>query len=255
MCEHDLGPLVTITHYTGKSMKRLGLIFALCCSVVIPEVAAAGEVTIEADHLYVPYGFDDNDHVEVVVSGWLPNSCYRRPTGRVVRRGSGIEVQMTASVNRAGACLEMIVPYMLTVSLGRVTAGEHRIVVRGQPHLTKMLKVQEANLTSIDDYTYADVDKVSLLPDTRTVALTGMNPSDCMALEHVRFISNGTDTYSVMPIVKQVRRVCNSVQSYFNYQVELPNDITGDRVLLHVRKLQGTSLNEVIDNPAVQKKP
>ena len=50
----------------------------------------------------------------------------------------------------------MIVPYMLTVSIGQVTTGEHRVFISGQPDLSRVLRVEEANFTSIDDYTYAE---------------------------------------------------------------------------------------------------
>ena len=83
---------------------KLGLLFALCCAMGIHSGAAATvvEASIDADHLYVPYGFDNNDHAEVVVSGWLPSSCYRRPNAKVIRRGATIELVLSASVNRLG---------------------------------------------------------------------------------------------------------------------------------------------------------
>ena len=61
-------------------MKLFLLLFTL------PLLALSGipeEKVIPIEHVYIPSGFDDNDNVEIVITGFLPNLCHKSPSAKV----------------------------------------------------------------------------------------------------------------------------------------------------------------------------
>lgn len=212
---------------------------------------AVSEVVIHPSNVHVPRGFDSNDHTEVIVIGDLPDTCYRRPVGyaKVVDKEIIIDMEATKISDANMVCIQALVPYMVSVPLGRLAEGSYTIAVnRGNgPEWDSELFVDKPSSNSIDNFTYANVTNVKKLPGTDTLLIEGVHPSSCMAIDRVEEIPNATgDTVAVLPIIKQVNTQCDRLMTPFTY--ELPLRIRDQKgVVFHVRKLDGTALNYLLD--------
>lgn len=233
-------------------MKRIGS-FLLLVTLSLP-VFSDGivDLAINSEHVFVPHGFDANDTTEIVLSGWLPSPCYKRPSGTASVVDDQVYIDLKATKFQVGNsfCLMMAVPYTVSVPVGRLNAGAYKVHVNQATMAPKIAEVlvDEPGSDSIDNFIYADVKHVDAFEDSREVVLTGYNPSDCLELEDVKFVSNKKDVYAVLPIMKQVKEECEKVRVPFNYTKKIPSDLNAEKVLLHVRSMNGHSVNEVFDN-------
>lgn len=232
-----------------KRMMVMGAVALWSFSAVADGIS---EVRLDADNVFVPLGFDSNDESEAIVTGWLPSPCYKRPSGKAEVDGRDIYVEFKATKFDVenSVCILMAVPYTVPVSLGQLKAGDYRIHVNQSELRPKYanISVEEANSDSIDNFVYAGVENVMPVDGTREVILTGTNPSDCLELEDVKMVSNRKDVYAVLPIMKKVKRRCEKKQVRFNYRVQVPHDLDAEKVLLHVRSMDGRSVNKVFEN-------
>ncbi|MCC7442536.1 MAG: hypothetical protein IT285_12940 [Bdellovibrionales bacterium] len=234
-----------------KSSFHLMLIAGLITGFSATAQAAFEEVLVPVDHVYSPKGFDSNDDAEVIVSGILPDLCYKAPRGKVQLDGDTLRVTVTAlkEMDPNVACPRAIVPFIEVVSVGVLDAGQYPVVVNGGPlQVTSRLGVEEASSSAVDNYIYARVESVERVPGTRTVQLKGFNPSYCFEFERVELVSNDADTFSVLPILKQRTELCPLKLVPFTYEVEIPTTLARDEILLHVRVMNGRSVNSVFQN-------
>jgi hypothetical protein len=215
--------------------------------------AFAGPMPVTIDtpvHVYVPKGFDTNDSAQIVIEGYLPNLCYRAPFAEVEMKDDVISVTMKAYFlpNATLSCAMVIVPFVETVDVGTLTQGPHRIEVNGKTRFpeTASILIEEAVTHDVDNHVYADIRSIQTSPHSRKVVLRGTNPSNCFQFDRFETVSNGKDAYSVLPIMKQVREDCPIViNPYYTLTFEVPKDIDAEKVLLHVRTMNGKSANAV----------
>lgn len=227
--------------------------------VLLPTISLAAPITYETnvpvDHVYIPSGFDSNDNAEAVVTGFLPNLCYKAPKSSVVIKNGKISVSVKAIKNIAGGrmnyCASVIVPYSESINIGVLDKGKYKVSVNESSswELFGNINVAEASSNSIDDEVYANVSEVTRLDKaSRKVVLKGSNPSDCFELKEISIINNGTDTYSILPKMKQVKDFCIKKMIPFTYEIEVPQKLDADKVLLHVRVMDGRSINTFFNN-------
>lgn len=207
---------------------------------------------IPVTHIYSPLGFDSNDNVEVIVKGYLPNLCYRAPNTKTQVNGQTIEIQVTALHPSANVmCAQIAMPYLEAAQVGVLDKGDYGIVVNpAEPNSrSSSINIVAATSSAIDDNVYANVTSVERVPGTRTVFLKGTNPVDCYELAQIKSFSNGKDTYSVLPIMKQVSATCNVKSVAFSYKWDVPTDLSSieQEPLLHVRVMNGKSFNTLFD--------
>lgn len=205
---------------------------------------------VPVTHVFVPSGFDANDNVEVVIQGFLPNLCHRAPTAHVKVQGQKIEIMMSSLVYKlkSESCGQMIVPFTETVSLGVLGKGEFHMVINSNSPWEKneSLQITEAKSDSIDEFSYAYVTYIEKeSAPTGHVLLRGYNPSDCYVLDNITYQHNGKDTYSVLPKMKQIRDLCPMKMVPFEYLWKVPEDLNRNEVLLHVRTMNGKSVNDL----------
>ena len=225
----------------------MSLVLSFLLLSVSAHAASPETVLAPVSHVYVPNGFDDNDDSQVVVSGYLPNLCYKGAKAQARVRGRTIRVTVTAYRDPLlNLCPMMIVPYLATASIGVLPPGKYRIVTN-EDHLSR-LTIGEATGLGIDDHVYANVEFIERMSGSRRVVLKGYNPSDCFELDRIEFLSNGVDTFSVLPIMKQVRVSCPRKMTPFELATDVPAGIDDEEVLLHVRALGGRSVNALFDN-------
>lgn len=241
-------------------MKNLLTLLILVASV--QAFASNAElVPVPVDDIYVPKGFDTNDNVEVVVTGYLPDLCHHSPKALVKREGNNVKVEVKSYYKQPadGSCPEMIVPFTETVNLGLMNKGKYKISVN-ENEINKSLKsnkavkvqsellVEATNSTYIDDNVYAAVDFVKKDYTHKEIEINALNPSDCFELDTVKFVSNGKNTYSVLPIMKQVRAFCPMKMTNLKIRTNVPTELNREKVLLHIRSMEGKSYNTIFNN-------
>ena len=109
-------------------------------------------------------------------------------------------------------CAQVAMPFLESAQVGVLDRGDYGIVVNPTESnsRTSAIHIVEATSAAIDDNVYANVTAVERVPGTRTVFLKGTNPVNCYDLDQIKYISNGKDTYSVLPILKQVSPTCEN---------------------------------------------
>ncbi len=207
--------------------------------------------SIPVRHIYAPLGFDSNDNAQVVVTGYLPNLCYKAPSTTSSVTAGHVDIKLNALRDPAiHLCTEMVVPVMEVVSIGVLDQGKYLVDANTGTPSTKQtdLLVKESSSSAVDDFVYANVESVERVDGTRKVLLKGRNPSDCYVLDEVSIISNQKDTFAFLPKLKKISDTCSKNMVPFSYPVEVPNTLSGDEFLLHVRVMSGKSVNALFDN-------
>jgi hypothetical protein len=236
-------------------MKTMLSAAALAAATLVAGSAfAAGELMpVQVSEIFAPVGFDDNDEVVVVLDGYLPNSCYKVENTHVKVDPATSAVEVTQLARRwPGPCLLALVPFSSTVSLGVLPKGDFTVKSFGATD--EKLSVGEATSSGPDDFLYAPVDHVSFAPSTGSDAvsamLEGRFTNTCMAFEEVKVIDS-TKTVEVLPIMKMEERSdCqDNVEIPFRKYVSLPGGLYEGRHLLHVRSLNGRSVNRMFSIP------
>lgn len=232
---------------------------AICSLLLVSATAFASPVSttavispIPVSHVYAPIGFDSNDNTEVIVRGYLPNLCYRSPNARSQIIGNTILIDATALHPSVPViCAQVVVPYLESAQVGILDPGTYRIVVNptGPTSSTSAIQIVQATSPAIDDNVYANITSVERIPGTRTIILKGTNPVNCYELGQIKYISNGRDTYSVLPILKQVSPTCDATPVPFSYTWDVPTDFsaTEEMPLLHIRTMNGKSFNTIFN--------
>lgn len=219
-------------------------------------------VEVPIAHVFVPeVGFDDNDNVEVVLDGVLPNGCYSIGNADVqVKDAHRITARLFAKVQTLGVCadqdklplqLRPPVPYTITQSLGTLPMGDYRVFFP-RPLLTEGIRtfnVAHAKTMSVDDYPYAAVSGIWIGDLVRgdqnmQATLVGSMTADCSLLTqtdiHVR---REDDVYVIEPVLEFKPNVlCAFVMSPFERQIDLGRAAAG-RYLLHVRSMNGNAVS------------
>lgn len=234
---------------------------AIADDVVIPPLV----VPISVDKVFVPNGFDDNDNVEVIVHGHFKNSCYRAGTalGIVDDLSKTVEISVKALYYSDENCLQMTIPFTHSVKLGMLPVGTYTAsalnATESQPVTFTVVKAPKS---SADDYLYAPVDHVDVLTDTteaskKTLVLQGTFPKiaqGCMFLKEVKAFRSPEDVLVVLPIsdVTYDATYCatrlSPTERRFHSTLDVGNQlISGAEMLVHVRVLNGMSLNKVIE--------
>ncbi len=229
-------------------MKKLVSLLIMSLSLV--SVASTPvEKAVPVDHIYVPSGFDSNDTVEIVVTGFLPNLCHKSPAANVNITGRDVDIEITSLYYHESNpyCPSMVVPFTQSVKLGLLDKGTYNIKVNGKSpwELEEQIKIKQSTSNAIDDFQYAYVNYIDKDVTAGEVVLRGYNPSDCFELEKIEYVHNGNDTYSILPKMKQVRSFCPMKMVPFKYRWKVPNDLNKSRVLLHVRTMDGQSVNTI----------
>ncbi len=236
--------------------KSLSFLLVLTLSLSVSHLAGKQAIAAEpqapvlrkvpVEQIYTPMGFDSNDDTQIVVSGYLPSVCYQSPKTVVKRVGKKIEVSVWAYFRKDLVCIEMLVPYMEVISLGVIKSGEYEVTSTnptGEIHSS--FDVTPSRSPAVDQYIYANLDTIVSFDGSQKVTLMGYNPSDCYVLDEVKVVFNGHNAYSILPIMKQIRDHCPRKMTPMSFQVQLPDPMTQDPVLLHVRVMNGKSINQI----------
>lgn len=230
--------------------------FIVTLALVLPALGHAGLEVIPSpvDHLFVPKGFDNNDSVEVVVTGKYPNPCYIRNNSEVEVRDNKVFVTVTALNRENGEeCKPMAVPFSESITIGNLQAGDYQIIVNDGTSYEQQekLSVDVSSSTGVDDHIYAIVDHINLGFTggiSGDALLSVRSPSDCVVFDRVEYISNGKDTLSVLPIMKKISENCREKVKRFEIPIKFkPRSFSHRDLLLFVRSIEGKSVHTIIN--------
>lgn len=216
--------------------------------------AAPGIIEAPLDHLFIPSGFDNNDTVEVVVTGVFPNSCYSRNKVTVDQTDDTIKIHVNSlltSPDDQSKCLPMQVPFKEVVNVGNLQAGSYKVVANeASSNLKDSLEVTEAPTNSVDDHIYAQVDYIDLGfagGAGGSAFLMAQLPSPCLEFDRVEYVSNGKDTLSILPIMKKVSDFCPMKMVPYIIPIKFnAEEFASKKVLLFSRTIEGKSVNTIM---------
>lgn len=209
-------------------------------------------VNVPVTHVYAPAGFTNTDNSEVVITGFLPNLCYRIPHTLIEIEGNKISIGMKSQINLVShqLCADVIMPFIQTVNIGKLNQGNYQLIVNENSQWEKNaeMDISYTSNNSVQSIYYANVREIVNLNYGRRVLLKGYNPSDCFLLDKIEIINNGSDVYSIFPILKQSSNNCQNKLTEFSYEFTVPENLATDQVLLHVKVMDGSSINALYNN-------
>lgn len=209
--------------------------------------AWASEVQLTNFKIYAPEGFDDNDTIELVAIGSLPDNCHQAPKPRIERGSNGFVVSMEAKIVARRECKKIMIPYQEKINLGTLAASNY--VVRSKDQ-TLTLKVARATSSLMDEVMYANVTAIVEEEEGRRVWLMGNHPATCVVEQGVEMKKSGDSVWVILPKVTLVGD-CIEESRPFKIAIDVPYDDTMKRgVLLHVRVMDGRSMNFLFQNLA-----
>lgn len=219
-------------------------------------LAQTSNVSAPLDHLFIPSGFDNNDNVEVIVTGKFPNPCYTRNDIEVKVQGDTVNIKVTSIIRDdqpVALCEDLKVPFSETVRIGSLQAGQYKIKVNNglKSGLTGTIDVGLSSSSSVDENLYAKVEYVELgftggLSGDAT--LIGKSISSCVVFDRVEYISNKSDTISILPIMKKISDDCPEDDSRIEIPVKFnPRTLNAKNIMLYVRSIDGKSIHTFIN--------
>ncbi|MEN9809421.1 MAG: hypothetical protein RLZZ488_988 [Pseudomonadota bacterium] len=235
-------------------------------AVFLPTVATAEtpSVSLEpapVEKVFVPQGFDNNDNTEVIIQGRFPNACMKTgPVGaKIDTQNQVITLKPEVYVYRGEPCAQVVVPFTQRVTFGTLTAGTWKIIVEDMPAINPLpLEVARARSAAPDDFLYAPVEEVVLLPagisNRQKLVISGNWPQiqgrGCFSLKEIRTHLGADNTLVVQPIAELLPAArCSSGSArkrVFQGSVVLDKPLNSDS-LIHVRTLNGESLNKFFE--------
>lgn len=236
-------------------MKRIATAIA-CMTLLFSQTVLGETVYLEQqaaiNKMYVPAGFDNNDEVEVILSGVLANSCHTLGDVhfKIDNDTKAIRIWAKELVKQDTFCLEVMTHYAETVKLGNLEVGTYTVEIVDDEHFDT-LNIAEATKESPDEYLYAPVEKAAIQTDRagrQSLVLEGELPHffvGCMVIREVRTKRNRDDILVIQPIAEMTDGIeCeeqgNNKAFKLRKGLEAPFEGEG---LLHVRLFHGQSLN------------
>ena len=237
-------------------MKRSLLFFATLGFTALIHASEPQVIVSPVDHLFVPRGFDNNDNLEVVVTGKFPNPCYIKNKVEVEVLGNKVLINVTAlkrDNNRAAICEPMTVPFKEDITVGNLQGGNYEVIVNEKTEYEQREKlfVSTSTSNSVDDHLYPIVEYVELGFTggmNGSAFLVAKSPSDCVVFDRVEYTTNNKDTISILPIMKKVSQHCNENKKRITIPIKFNlRSLANKDVLLFVRSIEGKSVNSIIN--------
>lgn len=230
-------------------MKKLILlpIFIFCFAA-----GATEDVTISKTKYstsYIPRGFDSNDFVQFVAEGFFRDTCSRWAWTDVKVDHQAKIVYVTPMEYRyQGPCLELIVPHNEVINVGILKVGNYKVVQADGSRLGDII-VQESRVNTPDDYLYAPVSQAYAYAKNGrlSVTISGAYTNECYRLGQIASVVE-PNVIVIQPMTERLYPFvpCRNGRFTFEKSVEVKGVKPG-RYLLHVRSLDGKSINTIFD--------
>lgn len=234
-------------------MKTLLCILASLSFIVSANANLPDPVIVESGYhtSYIPDGFDNNDHVQMVGEGIYSNTCFRPAAYDIDVNHSEKKVFVTPKAYKYdGMCLMMLVPYSQTIDLGILKAGRYEVVQKEANTSSKLgdLAIRVAANSSADDYLYAPISQAFFQQQhgKSKLILTGEFSNTCW-----RYLETRVDVQKNVIVVQPVSEMEEGVACLdkvvpFKKEVQVQN-IPKGRYLLHIRSTNAKAVNNLID--------
>jgi len=201
--------------------------------------------------VYAPGGFDDNDNVQVVIEGIFPNSCYWAGPVKVSVNEKRIEINHEAYYVD-GHCYDMLSPYTKVVDIGILKADHYSVYLPQGGVPSAILPVKKAKEKDKDDYLYAPVKKAEIsLRKPYRLKLEGIFPNGAMEIDRVVVNPPVNHVIDILPIAKvdetKAKDPASVTPVSFIQNVDFPQIKESGRFLIHIRALNGLSVNLIED--------
>jgi hypothetical protein len=193
-------------------------------------------------------GYDDNDNIQVVIEGELPDPCYVLGKQSIVQDPlhHSITIHQYAWRRNTDICntgdLLGESPFSEEVSLGKLKPGDYSV-------LSRNLHVETARMTAVDNLNYAQVTGM-IMPDfllphqPLKLRISGSFSSSCSHLRLPLKVQKQGDVYVVLPEVVNEGE-CGHWPTYFEQEIDLGILPSGE-YLVHVRSKNGRVVEKTV---------
>ena len=203
-------------------------------------------------------GYDSNDDIEITAHGQLPSGCYKIEKVKVTAiSNSQFNVQALMSKKRLRGCTSEIlstpVNFTKTISLGELPAGQYEFLFETKEgQKSKAMDIAVAQRQTIDDNFYAPISN-AFIPElifttqSPNVVLTGIFHTNCFQLnnQNIQVVRDG-NIFIILPKSTLISlNRCNQQKYPIQQIVGLGNIKEPGHYLIHVRSLNGLSINRV----------
>jgi hypothetical protein len=215
------------------------------------------EMDSPVDQIYTPRGLTTSDNAEVILQGYYRSSCYQPGTTAFdVQPDAGlITVEATSLFDPDKVCLQVMTPFLQTVKLGAIPAGDYEVALAGQPEIWTTLNVELRDQESPDEL-LAPVGEAKIMTDQNSgkqfLRLSGEYPHffiGCMVIREVDISQPQADMLQVKPVAELIPDgpICDeqAMDPRFVIEQGLSQPFAGPG-LLHVRGFQGQTLNTFV---------
>lgn len=253
-----------MTHFPLPTL-FLALMCLLPAAPASAEYPGEHELAIEVA-LTPKTGFDDNDTVQVIVRGVLPDLCHRlgKNTVRVDEESKSITIRQFMMAEKSGICEErypradytkMQVPFQAEIQIGVLKPGNYTLKYNvGLAGGTKKrdMKIDVAAIANIDNLSYATVTSINMADvstpaDFVTAEIQGILNSNCVEIDSFK-VEPQDDVFIVLPTVKESHpgQPCVQMIRPFKQTIRIGRQDSG-HYLLHVRSTGGRALNRLFE--------
>jgi hypothetical protein len=220
-------------------------------------------VLLALDNAFIPAdGFDDNDNIQVVIEGYLPNACYTlAQAGAVLDDESHTLIVYQAAMKATrGVCADgaelppdLAAPryFWKVVDVGHLQAGHYKLEYRSSlGRQFKDFRVQFSPSEQVDNMDYVLVtnafvnNEVLSSQEQFEIRITGELTSSCAVLDESSLVYEAGDVIVVLLTTKRTAEFCMPASRPF-YRVIRARTPAKGRYLLHVRSVGGESRNKI----------
>lgn len=213
---------------------------------------------------YIPeYGFDDNDNVQVVIEGYLPNSCYTLAQSETDLSGSELKVTQKAIRNESGICSEEadLPPdlaaqryFWKVLDVGLMDEGSYSLkyLNMDDSRINRPFYIQLSPSNQVDSMNYVYVtnafakESVHVSEEYFEFRITGQLTSTCAEMADDYYLEKSGDVYALMLYTYRVEDYCMPASRPFYKIIRVRTPEKG-RYLLHVRSVGGQSKNKIFE--------
>ena len=241
-----------------KTLKSLPLIVLCLASGHLALADGPSQVEVPIRRVIFPVrGYDDNDNVQIVVEGDLPDPCYILGHQILTKDATGaFSVHQFAWRKQGDLCdtgdLLGESPFSEEVSLGRLEAGDYNVAFSPEDDKTdyRKLHIDVAPVSASDTFNYARVTTLRT-PDVvlegkhAQVEISGPFTSSCNKLKEPMSVQRQGDTIVILPVEINLGD-CGWVYRTFDKTIDLGVLPPGE-YLVHVRSKNGKAVEKTFN--------
>ncbi len=229
-------------------MQKIKLTFILMSLAPLLMAGTAYFDNVKLSEIYIPTGFDKNDEAQIVITGHLPNLCEDKPIIKIKKDGTDIFIDVTTRHYEGNIfCPDALNPFTEVVSLGHLDEGYYQLYFnRGTSNVQhRQLVVSDNNSLVDESQSVAFVSEVEI-EDNNQIKIKGHKLSYCYSPGSVKILSNGENTYSLVPVLNKETDFCPNKLTPVEYSINMPEGLDREEILLHVKSLSGQGVNKII---------